>query len=258
MSEQANNSSPYPGGHIQYSFRMHVGYDGVLSFQIGHPRVREVIIEKEKPDDQYDSEWHITIHFGPVCTIDEVQNIGNTIKDDVLDTLSLILNSKISEVKTVSYNVMPRNGEGAIGHSLLPLLQSKGYGRVGVRQLSNDDITEVKSALLTMFSAKNDGHIILFRHAISNDDPVVQFLILYLILFDNKKQEKVDEIIMKFAPSTTQSLSPFTQKSETIYTRLRNEIAHRANVNLDSTRAEIIDNLNDFRAIVQQVIKSEI
>lgn len=61
---------------------------------------------------------------------------------------------------------------------------------------------------------------------------------------------------MLHEPATPQSISPHDGKPETIYTRLRNEITHRANdVGPETTRVEIMDNLDGFRMIVHRILK---
>jgi hypothetical protein len=249
---------PYPAGHIVYSFKMYAGCDRTLSCPIGDPRVREVIFEKAKTDDQYDAEWHMTIHFGSIFSPEDVQSLGDEIKDDILDLLSLTFNIAISEVRMIAYGLTPRVGEGAVFLGALPSLEGRMYCRVGVRKLSSNDMKELQTVLSKLSYTRKDYLTRLFRHALSVDDPVVQFMILYLILYEMyRSQPAIDEFIMKAAPFTSQSLSPHTRDLETTYTRLRNELTHRAAVSPNDTRVEIINHLDEFRMIVQEVVRAK-
>jgi len=129
-------------------------------------------------------------------------------------------------------------------------------GKTGGFKLSRENIREIQDGLLRMSSLKNKPLVRLFRFAISDNHPVVQFMMLYLILSEiHKNQPGVDRYILKVAPTTPQSLSPYTKNLETIYTRLRNEITHRTNVGLKTTMAEIISKLDEFKQIVHMALK---
>ena len=49
------------------------------------------VFEKVNPIDAFDPEWLMMVHLGPVQSIEEVDKIGNAIKDEIFDMLSLIL-----------------------------------------------------------------------------------------------------------------------------------------------------------------------
>ena len=257
MSNQINQSSQYPAGYIQYAFKMHVNHERAISCKLAHSNTKELILEKVNPADEFDPEWRMTVHFGPVHSIEEVDEIGNAIKDDIFDLLSFTLNSKIAGIRLAGHGLTPRPGEGAIGHLLIHPFECKGTARSGGLKLSNDNVQEVQDTLSSIPASWHKPLINLFRHAIATDEPIVQFLILYLILYDKfGNQPEVDRQIILHEPATPQSISPHSRRPETIYTRLRNEIAHRARVGLDATRAEIIDNLDRFRMIVHGILKS--
>jgi hypothetical protein len=259
MSNQTNHSSLYPAGHIRYAFKMHVAHDIAITCKVAHPKVRELVLEKVTPADEFDAEWIMTIHFGSVNSIEEVDEVGNSIKDDIIDMLSFILNTKIAETKLVGHGLTPRPGEGGIAHLLLPSPKFGGTGKVGGFRLSSENIQEVQNAVSRISGLKHKPLISLFRHAISTDEPLVQFMIFYLILYEMyRTQPAVDRYIMNVAPSTPQSISPHTRKPETIYTKLRNEITHRTSGGLEITKAEIVNHLDEFRVIVHRAVKSRI
>ena len=259
MSNQTNHSSQYPAGHIQYAFKMHVAHDRAISCKVALSKARELVFEKVNPADEFDAKWLMTIHFGPVYSIEEVDEIGNAIKDDIIDMLSFILNTKIGETRLVGHGLAPRPGAGGIAHPVITSFECSATCKVGGFRLSSKNIEEVQDAVARITSLPPKPFISLFRHAISNDEPLVQFMILYLILYEMyKKQSAVDKHIMKVAPTTPRSISPHTEKPETVYTMLRNQITHRTSVGPEITRAEIIKHLDEFRPIVHRVVKSTV
>lgn len=259
MSSQANSCLPYPSGHIQYAFNMYVDHDTPIFCKVLHLKVGELVFEKVNPADQFDPEWLMTINLDTVYSIEEVHNIGDMVKDDILDMLSLILDTRISDTRVVGHGLAPRPGEGGIAHILGPPCKLCATGKVGGFKLNSKNIQDFQNALLKISSLRYKPLIGLFRYAIRTDEPVVQFIILYLILYEmHKTQQAVDKYIMKVAPTTPQELSPHTRKLETIYTKLRNEITHRTNVGPETTRAEVMNYLDDFRRIVHEAMKSRI
>lgn len=173
--------------------------------------------------------------------------------------LSLILDTKVSEARLVGHGLAPRPGEGGIAHILAPSCQVSATGKVGGFKLNSKNIQEVQNAFLKVSSLQYKPLISLFRYAIRSDEPVVQFMMLYLILYDiHKTQPAVDKYIIKAAPTTHREPSPHTGKPETIYTKLRNEITHSTNAGPETTRAEIMNHLDEFRRIVHKAVKSKI
>jgi hypothetical protein len=257
MNNQNKYSSQYPAGCIQYVFKMHVTHDRPISCKLVHSNVRELFFEKVNPTDEYDPEWRMTIHLGPVHSIEEVDETGNAIKADICDMLSLTLNTKITGIRVAGHGLTPHSDEAGIAHLLLPPFECNATGRVSGFRLSSSNVQEVQDAVSRISISRHKPLISLFRHAIGVDEPIIQFLILYLVLYDlYRNQQEIDRQIMLLEPSTPQSLSPHNEKSETVYTRLRNEIAHRTNIGPETARAEIIDNLYGFRMIVHRILKS--
>jgi len=89
------------------------------------------------------------------------------------------------------------------------------------------------------------------------DEPVVQFMLLYLILDGiHNDQKSIDKFIMRVAPNTIQIPSPHNNKLETIYTKLRNEITHRIGTSPEETRNGIIGNMLGLKEISHVAIFS--
>jgi len=100
----------------------------------------------------------------------------------------------------------------------------------------------------------------LFRSARQSASPVEEFMHLYnilLMLFDDK-QSKVDKFIQKENRSVPLTPDPRPKKNgtETLYTRLRNELAHkRTGVNLENTKAAMKKNLGELIALTKRAIE---
>lgn len=261
MSNQINHSLPYPAGYIRYAFMMHAAYDQNITCNIGHSNVTEIVFYKTiTPTAPLGAEWHMTIHVGAVFSIEEVQQIGSAISDNIFDIVSLVLNTRISEVRLVNKGLTPRAGEGAIMHLLAPPPQLTATCSSGDYPLSGTDIQNIQDALTRTSSLKKKSLLRLFRIAVGADEPLVQFLILYLTLeiLHNGSQFKIDKFIMSDSPNTSQTPDPRKEKNEdleTVYTRLRNEIAHRDSFALDTTGAEIRNCIDEFQKIVNEAVK---
>ncbi len=256
MKNNKEISGPYPGGHVQFSFNMYVDHKNCISCKLDHPYVKEIIFEKCNPDDEFDPKWFMNIALREVNSIEEVGKIGNTIKDNILDKLCLILSTSITGVRLTGHGLTPRDGEGAIAHVILPAMQGSATASCGGKKLDNRIISKIQNEISTISGTHHNPLNALFRYAICSIEPIVQFMMLYLILceiFNN--QVAIDEFIVKQSPETIQTSSPHNQKPETIYRRLRNEVTHRTANPPESMRNEIISNISEFKKIVKIAIE---
>lgn len=100
------------------------------------------------------------------------------------------------------------------------------------------------------------------REALALNDSISRFMGLYHILLGTCKdsQKKVDEKLLSLDPSIPQTPSQNPMKAgtmETVFTRLRNEVAHpRAGTSLDQTRTEIDQWAGNLTSLVRRVIQS--
>ena len=69
-------------------------------------------------------------------------------------------------------------------------------------------------------------------------------------------QEAVDAFIFSAEPKVPRTKSPIKSSMETVYTRLRNELAHRrVGTNIESTKSEMTARLNDLIALTKRAIE---
>jgi len=100
----------------------------------------------------------------------------------------------------------------------------------------------------------------LLRSARQSYSPVEEFVHLYnvLLMLFNDRQVDVDSFIVAEEPAVPQSQHPQKSpgKMETVYTRIRNELAHpRAGVVIDQTKAEMADRLSGLIALTKLAIE---
>jgi hypothetical protein len=97
-----------------------------------------------------------------------------------------------------------------------------------------------------------------FRSARLSTGPVEEFMHLYGILLGHfcDRQFDVDQFILQVEPSAPTSPSPWKSGStETLYTKLRNQLAHRrAGATLEATRHAMTMHVGALRRIVRAAI----
>ena len=100
----------------------------------------------------------------------------------------------------------------------------------------------------------------LFRSARLSVGPVEEFMHLYaiLLMLFNDNQKKVDKFILSVEPGVQQTQDPHNRSAgnmETIYTRLRNEFAHkRQGVLVQETKSEMSRYIEPLLTVVRQAI----
>lgn len=103
-----------------------------------------------------------------------------------------------------------------------------------------------------------DRYFSLYRFSAKQEDPIARFMFLYNILLQLKgdSQKHVDNYIKTCVCEVPKSPRPDNAKIlETIYTRLRNEVAHyRNDVIPEHTAKEIRSNVPAFQSIVRNAV----
>jgi len=100
-----------------------------------------------------------------------------------------------------------------------------------------------------------------FNFARGIQEPIGKFISLYSLLLSRCKdsQHSVDKLIVGVEPNIAQSLSPKSGKPETIFTRLRNELAHhRTGGSVVQTHREIQIHSSRFEWIVKVIAQREL
>lgn len=249
----------FPGGHIEYSFEMFIDHIEPINFNIDDSRINEIVIKKSAPNDPFDYKWQLVIICFEVSSIQEVDCIGEENKENIFSLISYMLNTGINDIRQTGHGVIPREGDGAQCHMIMPAMTCHGVMKSGGRKLNRTEIQELGKILAQSKRLKNHPLVNIFSYAMRVEEPVVQFMLLYLILYEIfKDQKSIDRYIMKLSPDTLQVPSPHNNKPETIYTKLRNEITHRVDSSPEDTRSGIISNAHRLKCIARTAIMSEL
>ncbi len=248
-------NNKFPGGHIEYSFEMHIDHGESVKCKIDDSRVKEIIITKSLPNDPFDYKWKLVIMCCEVSSIEEVDCIGEENKEGIFNLLSFILKTGINNIRRTGHGVIPREGDGAQCHLIMPAMTCHGVMKSGGRKLNIAEIQALEELLIQSKTLKSNALVSIFSYATRVEEPVVQFMLLYLILYEiYKDQRSIDKFIMKVSPNTIQIPSPHNKKQETIFTKLRNEITHRVDSSPEETRNGIISNIYGLREIAHSAI----
>lgn len=93
------------------------------------------------------------------------------------------------------------------------------------------------------------------------DDPISRFLSLYAMLasITSDRQAEIDALVEREEPTVSKSYSPKTGQPESLFTRLRNELAHhREGVSVFDTHDEIRLHVARFEWIVGRILRPRI
>jgi hypothetical protein len=100
-----------------------------------------------------------------------------------------------------------------------------------------------------------------FFDAATISEPIGRFISLYTLMLHESaenirdNQKKVDEAILSVDPTVASYKSPISNRYETVFTKLRNELSHkRDGVNMIRTHDEIRVNVERFERIVRAFI----
>lgn len=108
----------------------------------------------------------------------------------------------------------------------------------------------------------------LFRHALAEGDELTQFLALYNVIAlmaedgeDDAPQAAVERLIRSIDPGVQEEPDPVRFGAETVFTKLRNEIAHgdddaRRRRDGGDLRREVRERLPAFRALVAEALRN--
>lgn len=249
----------FPGGHVEYSFEMYVDHRESIRCKIDDSRINEIIISKLVADDPFDCKWKLVVLCLEVSSISEVDSIVEENKDNIFNMISFVFREKVDNINKIGHGLIPKNNEEAQCHIIEPLDTVNIFGKVGGRKLNAAEIHELGEIFVHSKMINNDPLVTIFSYASRVEDHVVQFMFFYLILYEiYKKQSLIDNFIMKIYPETIRYSSTYNEKQETIFTKLRNEITHRANSSPEENKNDIICNVNKLKYIAHAAIMSQI
>ena len=201
---------------------------------------------------------------GPVG-ISDARAVADGEAARVVNKLAVVLNEPIGDPVRISEGWTIRGADGPQHHHVTS------GSRVGVRaggeawvirgpRAVEDLVIELEQVDLPDCDAE------LFRTLLSVDEVVAKFLALYVVIagrLGDNRQRDVDDFIRTEYERKGQPVAESTPvrgdgrpgKSETVYTRLRNQIAHDRGVPLESTRAEMSQNMRGLIDLVKACLR---
>ena len=242
-------------GHIDYT----ADIDGVIfdPFEINgrHPSVEKIRIEATG------EKVKIRFFVKGLASPEEAHRLTQNMVEEILDRMAFKLNVPIRSAQYSGGSIIEvkkseTNSIKLLSGQISGVLELKGE-LSKIHKLGPKSTENLKKDL-----EKEDlpgaQYFNLFRFALQSPDPVTRFMFLYsiLLVMCGDSQKKVDKFIQKIDPNVEVTESPHDGKPETIYTRLRNEVAHRRkNAHPAKTRKEIEGILPRFTGLVRKAIE---
>ncbi len=214
-----------------------------------HPRVEKIVIET-----QDDERMIVVFHLIDVFTDADADAITTSVLASIINRLAFELNLSIGEPHLSGFSLPkdPSASSHTVSKSLLvtwdvvePAIVPDAPRRQELAKLLEQPYTRPD-----LYSA--------YRFAVSQSDAVARFMFPYNILLQlhNDSQNQVDNFIRGEEPTVLQTPSPRNPSiMETVYTRLRNEVAHtRARTTPERTHTEIENNVAALLALAKVAI----
>lgn len=107
----------------------------------------------------------------------------------------------------------------------------------------------------------HDFVLVLFRTAVTQPEALGRFMLLYqcLLQIEGDLQSALEKCIKHLRPHVRHFPNPRNAGTETVYTKLRNEVAHlRTGVSVDKTLDGIERNVDEFRTLVHERLLEKI
>ena len=224
----------------------------LFEFNPNEPGVGKVAIEG--PDG---SEILSTVHLAEVVCDGQGRALATKVNTTALDRIAFFHGIIVENARITDEQFSPLYSEPHV-------YRVQGSGGL-VAGGAGPVVFSIPSAQLKMelerASPSGEHNFGSFRSARQSVSPVEQFISLYNILLTlyNGGQSDVDSFILDQDPAVPQTQSRKRRGScvmETVYTRLRNELAHlRHGVNLDDTKVEMGNRLGGLIELTKRAIE---
>jgi hypothetical protein len=237
------------------NFRARIKGNGLtfplVEFYPNEPGVDKVEIEGPKGD-----EIQTAVHLASVASHDYGRALATKVNTAALNRICFNYNIAIENARNAGDQFSLINPEPGA-----PTVMLTDYAVFSeeVRLVLSIEAAELKTKL-EHASPPGENYYGLLRSARQSLSPVEEFLHLYhiLLMIYNDKQGDVDSFIVSEDPAVPQTQAPLKSQGgmETVYTRLRNELAHkRAGVNLDNTKSEMATRLGGLIGLTKRAIE---
>jgi hypothetical protein len=222
-----------------------------LDFNPQEPGVAKVVIEGPEGD-----EIRSTVHLENVASRDDGIALATKVNTAALDRLAYFRRVAVENARRTGDQFSEVNQPAGV-HAVAITSNFHLSGAAGV-------VVGVAAAVvkgeLEQAAPPGEHHFRLFRSARLSLSSAEEFMHLYniLLMLYNDNQAQVDVFIVSEDAGVPQTQHPLKAAGvmETVYRRLRNELAHpRVGVNLDNTKAEMANRLGALIGLVQRAIE---
>jgi len=226
-----------------------------LTFPLLDFNPNEAGVSKVEIEGPNGNEIRSTVHLQNVASQDDGRTLATKVNTKALDRIAYSHAVSIENARTTGDQFSPVNqppGVHAIAANVNLYIS-------GGAQVAKGVAAALVKAELEQPIKSGEHNFAFFRSARQSLSSVEEFMHLYniLLMLYNDRQVEVDAFIVNEDPAVPQTQHP--QKAagvmETIYTRLRNELAHRrVGVNLNDTKTEMANRLGNLISLVKQAI----
>jgi hypothetical protein len=237
------------------TFRAKINGHG-LTFPLLVFNPNESGVEKVEVEAKTGYEIISTIYIASVATDEEGIAIAEKVNMATLNRISFFHDVSIDHAESVGHQFSALNPQPGVFQVSPGNLTIKGYPTslvVGVP-------SAIVKAELEGATPPGEINFGLFRSARQSMGSAEEFMTFYhiLLMLFNDSQSNVDNFIISEEPAVPQSQRPGRGSTviETIYTRLRNELAHkRAGINLNNSKKEMANRLGPLRLLTKRAIE---
>ena len=237
-------------GTVSYS----ASISGVLIKETIEIGVGDEKLEKIEIKTESESRLTATFHLKDVFTDKEAISLTQNIVYVLVNRLAYKLSCQVGEPRCDGWSLPKEDGSKHVVQGSFLIVNDIAEATI----VPGDKTRENLKNFLGESLSELDRYLPFYRFAASQQDPVSRFLFLYnlLLMLNNDNQNNVDAAILAIDPNVTVTPSPIKKgKNETIYTRLRNEVAHiRQNVDHAKTADDIGNCVPGFQEIVRSVL----
>jgi hypothetical protein len=227
-----------------------------LTFPLFEFNPNEGGVDKVEVEGRNGDEILSTVYLASVATHEEGRAISAKVNMAALDRICFFHGIAIEKCQITGDQFSPLDTQPGVLH-----VAAGSYAIVGSAAKLVVGITAARlKGELEQTSPPGEQYFGLLRSARQSASPVEEFMHLYhiLLMLFNDSQPDVDAFILRENPAVPQTQHPLKAPAvmETVYTRLRNELAHRrAGVNLDNTKAQMANRLGELVALTKRAIE---
>ena len=237
------------------SFRAEIKGNGLtfprVAWNPKEPGVDRVELEGPNGDEILSS-----VHLESVATEDEGKAIAARVNTAALDRISFFHGLATENEKITGVQFSPVDPQPGVLEASAGSLVITGWAPKLVLGIPAATVQgELEGA-----APPGEANFGLFRSALQSASPVEAFMHMYhiLMMLFGDRQSDVDAFVTSEDPTVPQTQHPLKYPGvmETIYTRLRNELAHkRAGVNLQDTKLGMANRLGGLVAVTKRAIE---